>query len=162
MLNQIKEIVIRKTGVDIEKSTRRIKFIEPRAIYYRLARDYTDYSLSQIGSSLKCIKDHSTVLHACRMLDTYINDNKNIMDYYNNIRDVIEFCNYRGLSSLIDAENNMPVKTKVIEKQINTELMDKCLQDYKDLTSLVLLVPEEHIKTVEERLKTIIKCLPKT
>lgn len=50
--------------LDITTHTRKRPYIEARAIYYKLLRDNTHYSLTEIGKTMN--KDHATVLYFTR------------------------------------------------------------------------------------------------
>jgi hypothetical protein len=60
----VRQIVEDYYKLDISKVTRRRPYIEARAIYYKLLRDNTHYSLSVIGKTMG--KDHATVLYFTR------------------------------------------------------------------------------------------------
>ena len=60
----VKEIVEDYYNLDITTPTRKRPYIEARAIYYKLLRDHTQYSLHAIGATME--KDHSTVLYFTR------------------------------------------------------------------------------------------------
>jgi hypothetical protein len=60
----VKEIVEDYYNLDITINTRKRPYIEARAIYYKLLRDHTHYSLHAIGATME--KDHSTVLYFTR------------------------------------------------------------------------------------------------
>lgn len=60
----IKGIVEDYYKLDITTPTRKRPYIEARAIYYKLLRDHTHYSLHAIGATME--KDHSTVLYFTR------------------------------------------------------------------------------------------------
>tara|TARA_Y100001937_G_scaffold20569_1_gene28700 strand:+ start:740 stop:1195 length:456 start_codon:yes stop_codon:yes gene_type:complete len=79
----IKNIVEKEFGVDITKRTRRKKYVEARAIYYGLLRDYTTFGFTRIGRSIE--KDHATVLHGHRNLQDWLVVDKRIMEIYNKL-----------------------------------------------------------------------------
>jgi hypothetical protein len=69
ILLEIKDLVDKELGLDISRNTRKQDYVFARVIYYKLARDYTSYSLSTIGSLLG--KDHATVLHGVRLFESF-------------------------------------------------------------------------------------------
>ena len=60
----VKTLVEDYYKLDITTPTRKRPYIEARAIYYKLLRDHTHYSLHAIGATME--KDHSTVLYFTR------------------------------------------------------------------------------------------------
>lgn len=62
MLEFIKNAMIFEFGYDWMENTRKRETVYQRAIYFKLAKDYTNESLARIGNSVG--RDHATVLHA--------------------------------------------------------------------------------------------------
>ncbi len=55
----------------IQETTRRRDVVYPRAIYYKLAQDYSGESLTSIGRTVS--KDHATVIHGLKLFENVIN-----------------------------------------------------------------------------------------
>ena len=55
----------------IQERTRRRDVVYPRAIYYKLAQDYSGESLAKIGRAVD--KDHATVIHGLKLFENVIN-----------------------------------------------------------------------------------------
>lgn len=66
-LNEIKQLVELKTGYNISQESRERELVYCRAIYFKLCRKHTLYTLKKIGKTLN--KDHATVLHGIKLLD---------------------------------------------------------------------------------------------
>ena len=81
---QIKKLVIENTGIDIDNPVRKRPFVEARAIYYKLLREYTLLSLVEIGDYVK--KNHATVIHGIKNLDSWCKLDVNLKNKYLNIR----------------------------------------------------------------------------
>ena len=81
---QIKKLVIENTGIDIDNPVRKRPFVEARAIYYKLLREYTLLSLVEIGDYVK--KNHATVIHGIKNLDSWCKLDINLKNKYLNIR----------------------------------------------------------------------------
>lgn len=64
----------------IQDRTRRRDVVYPRAIYYRLALDFSGESLASIGRTVG--KDHATVIYGLKLFDNVINP-KWEKDYHN-------------------------------------------------------------------------------
>ena len=93
---QIKKLVIENTGIDIDNPVRKRAFVEARAIYYKLLREYTLLSLVEIGDYVK--KNHATVIHGIKNLDSWCKLDVNLKNKYLNIRS--------GLDVLKEGKNN--------------------------------------------------------
>jgi hypothetical protein len=64
MMESIKDYVNNLYNLDIEKDTRKREYVDARTFYYKLCRDLTKCSLSNIGESVG--RDHCAVLHALK------------------------------------------------------------------------------------------------
>ena len=145
MLEQIKELVIRKTGANIELDTKANKVHEYRSMYYNLCRKFTEYSYQKIGESLTLRKNHATVYKSCGMLDVYLIDSERNRELYSEMKDII--------NSYIDNE--------CVDFEHAEEYVGVDMELYNSLLQTIYKVPVDHIGTVKERLEAIIKCLPK-
>lgn len=76
----VKEIVEDYYKLDITTQTRKRPYIEARAIYYKLLRDHTHYSLHAIGATME--KDHSTVLYFTRKAKDWLLYDKDFENDY--------------------------------------------------------------------------------
>jgi len=76
----VKEIVEDYYNLDITINTRKRPYIEARAIYYKLLRDHTHYSLHAIGATMQ--KDHSTVLYFTRKAKDWLLYDKDFENDY--------------------------------------------------------------------------------
>jgi len=69
ILNNIADMVGKELKVNIYQKTRKQKNVFARSVYYRLAREFTPYSLQRIADIFD--KDHATALHGFRMFDNF-------------------------------------------------------------------------------------------
>ncbi len=60
-LKQIRELVEAELKTDISTKSRRREIVYARDLYFKLARDYTNSSYSQIGKEVS--RDHATAMH---------------------------------------------------------------------------------------------------
>ncbi len=67
----IRNIVNNAFNKRIQERTRRRDVVYPRAIYYKLAQDYSGESLVKIGKAVD--KDHATVIHGLKLFENVIN-----------------------------------------------------------------------------------------
>ena len=121
----IKEIVESYFELSISRNTRKRQYVEARAIYYKLCREFTQLSLEQIGKSVK--RDHASVLHGVKSINTWVQVDKRM-------------------------KNSMHIlKNKIINYQIETdkttELNESIVLKYLEL--------KEQVKELEEINKTL-------
>ena len=79
----IKKLMESKLTVDFSIKSRKRPLTYYRMIYYRLCKDFTNYSLAEIGFELNHNNkfDHSTVLHGLKCFEQWKNQNW-FIDYY--------------------------------------------------------------------------------
>lgn len=70
ILNEIKNIIERESGVSLNNRSRKRSVVECRFIYYKMVRKHLNMSLSEIGATLGY--DHATVLHSLRQVDNLL------------------------------------------------------------------------------------------
>ena len=85
-------------NIKIQDKTRRRDVVYPRAIYYKLASDFSGESLASIGRTVN--KDHATVIHGLKLFNNVINS-KWEKNYYNK---------YLKLKSHIENKLNLQIK----------------------------------------------------
>jgi len=67
----IRDMVNNAFNKQVQERTRRRDVVYPRAIYYKLAQDYSGESLTKIGRTVG--KDHATVIHGLKLFENVIN-----------------------------------------------------------------------------------------
>ena len=84
----VKEIVEDYYKLKIDSKTRQRKYIEARAVYYKLLRENSRMSLQAIGKTMK--RDHATVLHSLRQIKDWLEYDKEIKRDYNTINSKLQ------------------------------------------------------------------------
>jgi len=69
ILDNIAEMVAAELKTNLHQNNRKQRNVLARAVYYRLAREYTPYSLQRIADLFN--KDHATALYGFRMFDNF-------------------------------------------------------------------------------------------
>ena len=172
-LDFIIETLQKKTGLDIRKRTQKREYFLTRAIYYKLAKEYTFYSLSKIGSEVG--KDHATVLHGIMKFDLEMKKYyPELYELYNNfkLRYPIELFNNNNdvpapeeIDSIVRRINDMDnqIKSKDAEiKRLNLEidLMNHRGEDQRsEFVKLVSQVPDEQMEVFTQRVKAMVKMI---
>jgi chromosomal replication initiator protein len=75
-IEQIQTAIIKHFGIkssDLKSTSRSRKFARPRQIAMYLIRKYTGMGYKEIGSYFGG-KDHSTIIHACQLIETSLNE----------------------------------------------------------------------------------------
>lgn len=82
MIKYIK-IVNSHFGLDIRKKTRQFEYVFARACYYKLCREFGNFSYHKISKSVG--KTHATVLHALKELPFMVKHNEINLVKYNKL-----------------------------------------------------------------------------
>lgn len=86
-LKIISDLVVGTTGINVFRNTREQRHVFGRALYYTLAREFTIYSLKEIGTAYNM--DHATVLHGIRNFPIYCSYAPYLNDLYKQLRKII-------------------------------------------------------------------------
>ena len=96
-LQDIKNFVDSEFDIDISTNTRKREYVEARALYYKLAKEYTKLSLERIGGKLK--RDHATVIHALNNVwEHALSTNEDVYDSYYRFKDMMAELNSENQS----------------------------------------------------------------
>ena len=124
-LRQIVNFVIIETGQNIRNKTRLRDVNDARAVYYKIARETTHFSLDKIGEYVG--KHHSSVIHSLKnVFPTVMISNENCRKAYNK---------YNGILDISDEENFNEVqalKNKVEELEYNLEEHELLFRELSD------------------------------
>lgn len=128
----IRSIVEEYFEVDITTNSRKRKFIEARAMYYKLMREHTGYSLYKIGESVG--KDHAVAINGLNRLDGWLTYDRDMSEIYNELTDMVLIAlrKEEGFIRFDDTEQLYEVKYNEILKDYN-ELAKKYLYIRKRL-----------------------------
>jgi len=108
-------IISSVTGVDIMEATRRRPVVDARAIFYKIYKDMECWSYADIGALFG--KDHATVIHGVKAIDSFMVYDKRIKMLYDRCKKL-----YYGEQTIDDYLN----KTDLIEKvsQLDGRILD--------------------------------------
>lgn len=96
-LDTIMEIVAEVTCINKELfqgKSRKRKIVESRQLYCFFAKKYTDKTLTDIGSAIRPLYNHATVLHSIKSVNSLYEFDKSIFNQVNIIDERLDF--YRG------------------------------------------------------------------
>jgi len=165
-----------KTGLDIRKRTQVREYFLTRAIYYKLAKEYTFHSLSKIGAEVG--KDHATVLHGIKKFDLEMKKYyPELYDLYENfrLRYPVELFNNdddipapEEISSIVkrinDMDNQLKVKdAEIVRLNLEIDLMKHRGEDQRsDIVKLISKVPDEQMQVFTDRISAMVKMMNTT
>lgn len=121
----IKEIVEQHYKLDITTKTRKREYVEARAIYFYLTRQYTRMSLSSIGKTMG--RDHSTVLHFERLMPHWLKHDIQLKEDYKSINKRVQDAvnaNPEDFKTAVSLEGFYEIQYKRLKKlteQINQD-----------------------------------------
>jgi|TARA_B100001059_G_C17614252_1_gene466182 chromosomal replication initiation ATPase DnaA len=79
-LQGIKGMVSRKLQIGIGSPIRQRNYVYGRAIYYKLAKEFTHHTFKDIGQVVK--KDHASVIHGMKVFEVIEMYSDNMMNVY--------------------------------------------------------------------------------
>jgi hypothetical protein len=126
-LKYIRDFVEDNLGIVLTKNTREREYVEARSLYFKLCRDFTSKSCSEIGRSLK--KHHATVIHSVKnVYDIAEYHNKRLKHLY----EVFErSCkNFSALEEAKDNpyEENERLRSEIIRLNIEIKNLNDSMQ----------------------------------
>ena len=90
-IEEIRNYVESKTGLDISRKTRKRQYVDARALYYKLCRENTDASLEEIGTLVN--RDHSSVVHSVlHCFESVYKFNPLVRNIYDDFNPVLVAC----------------------------------------------------------------------
>jgi len=141
----IKEIVENYFELSISRNTRKRQYVEARAIYFKLCREFTQLSLEQIGKSV--IRDHASVLHGVRSINTWVQVDKRMSNSMHILRNKI--INYQ-----IEKDETVELNESIVLKYIQLKEQVKELEEInKTLSTELNEITEKHNKREKFYLK---------
>ena len=141
----IKEIVENYFEISISRNTRKRQYVEARAIYFKLCREFTQLSLEQIGKSVN--RDHASVLHGVRSINTWVQVDKRMKNSMHILRNKI--INYQ-----IEKDETVELNESIVLKYIELKEQVKELEVMnKNLSTDLNEITEKHNKREKFYLK---------
>tara|TARA_R110002126_G_scaffold276986_1_gene422753 strand:+ start:53 stop:508 length:456 start_codon:yes stop_codon:yes gene_type:complete len=141
----IKEIVENYFEISISRNTRKRQYVEARAIYFKLCREFTQLSLEQIGKSVN--RDHASVLHGVRSINTWVQVDKRMKNSMHILKNKI--INYQ-----IEKDETVELNESIVLKYIQLKEQVKELQEInKNLSTDLNEITEKHNKREKFYLK---------
>lgn len=125
-IEEIRNYVESKTGLDISRKTRKRQYVDARALYYKMCREYTDASLEEIGTLVN--RDHSSVVHSVlHCFDSVYKFNPLVRNIYDDFKPILVASPERLTREEIDSivnENRMLRSRLAYVESRNGRMMD--------------------------------------
>jgi hypothetical protein len=141
-ISALKEIVNNVFGVDLSKSTRERQLVDARRVYSKVLRD-RNYTFELIGKSLG--KDHATILHYTKSIDSILLYDKDLRDKYLTCKSLF----LEGREQVLIKRVNKDVDLFMTVIKLNAELQES-IKEKKEMLSKF----EDYIKQYERRTGT--------
>jgi len=89
-IKEIRELVEKETGVNLDIKSRKREVVQARRIYYKILSMLGGLSLEAIGKTLKIKQNHTSVLHQVKMFDIDYEQDK---IFNKTFRKIMSVCN---------------------------------------------------------------------
>lgn len=139
----IRSIVEEYFGIDLNKKSRKILYVEARAIYYKLCRTHLSYlSLDRIGRLVD--RDHAVTINGIKRLEGWLTYDRRIQKIYSELNEkVLEHIHVsRGYVSNQAIEESYKIKYEIL------------LNDCQELARKILFLTSRLRKHEPERCKS--------
>ena len=127
------------TGVNFLEKKRETKYLEARAFFVHILRNY--YKLRKkdiiiIFNQLGFNMDSATLCHALKMFEVYEHNNKRMQEWFDNLFDKPDFKNRANTTAYIKSKlKYLPADTLMkMAAQIDTMVKDKVFLDESEWT----------------------------
>ena len=136
---QLKEIVNNVFAVDLLETNRKRDLVDARTVYSKVLRD-RGYTFETIAKSIN--RDHATVIHYMKSIDSLITYDKGIRDKYIHCKNL--FLEGRGPLVIDSRKKDVDMFVTII--RLNQELQDAIKEKKEILTKFVDYI-EQYEKT---------------
>lgn len=142
MINKIRKEVEEATSQDLSVKSRKRQLVYARAIYFKLCKEKTRFTLQRIADTLEV--NHATVLHAINNVFPVIQREEPLLyEIYNKLKkeDDVKYLkeNYYALRN--EYEKLLKLKT---------------YDEHAELVNIVREIPKKHINTAKVRVKAMV------
>jgi hypothetical protein len=134
----IKEIVDNYFELNLKRNTRKRQYVEARAIFYKLCREFTKLSLEEIGKQVD--RDHASVLHGIRSLNNWI-------EYDNRIKNNLRILRNKVRNFEDEKDNVIELDESIVLKYVQLKEQVKEQEEIiNDLRKALADITEKHTR----------------
>ena len=151
-LQEIENYIESFLKIKLKYKTRKRKYAYARALYFKLAKEYTKYNLTEIGNSMKV--NHATVLHAINNIFPVI------LRYDETLRDIYENYKFENKYKNTDIKGNY-LRLMKENVGLRTELKENSLDNAtgKRFIDLVTRIPENKRDYIYDKLEIMVSAV---
>lgn len=148
-LDEIKEYIEDSLSIKLKWKTRQRKYVYARALYFKLAKEYTKHSLHSIGKSMNV--NHATVLHAIN------NVFPTILQYDETLRDMYEDYKFENKYKNSNVKDNY-LRLMKENVELRAELKDNLLDNTtgKRFIDIITRIPENKRDYIYDKLEIMV------
>lgn len=151
-LQEIENYIESSLNIKLKRKTRKRKYAYARALYFKLAKEYTKYNLTEIGGSMNV--NHATVLHAINNIFPVI------LRYDETLRDIYEDYKFENKYKNTNVRENYLSLMKE-NVGLRTELKENLLDNAtgKRFIDLVTRIPEDKRDYIYDKLEIMVSAV---
>ena len=151
-LQEIENYIESSLNIKLKWKTRQRKYVYARALYFKLAKEYTKHSLHDIGKSMNV--NHATVLHAINNVFPMV------LQYDETLRDMYEDYKFENKYKNTDVKSNY-LRLMKENVGLRTELKENSLDNAtgKRFIDLVTRIPENKRDYIYDKLEIMVSAV---
>jgi hypothetical protein len=137
----IKEIVEDFYKLKIDSNTRQRKYVEARAIYYKLLRDNSRMSLEAIGKTMN--RNHATALYSLKNIEDWLEYDEQLKQDYETLNKRVEHAakiNPDFFTQAVSIEGYYEIEYKKLEEKhnyiVNNKIAEALVEEAKKYNTL--------------------------
>jgi len=151
-LDEIKKYIESSLKIKLKYKTRQRKYVYARALYFKLAKEYTKYNLTEIGGSMNV--NHATVLHAIKNVFPMV------LQYDETLRNIYEDYKFENKYKNTNIKDNY-LRLMKENVGLRTELKENSLDNAtgKRFIDLVTRIPENKRDYIYDKLEIMVSAV---
>jgi hypothetical protein len=124
-LKYIRKFVENNLGIVLSKNTREREYVEARALYFKLCRDFTSKSWFEIGKTLG--KNHATVIHAVNNVYPVAQIDNKRLDHLYSVFEKSSESNSLKDASEDPYEDNLKLRSEIVRLSVQINQMKESM-----------------------------------
>lgn len=156
---ELKAIVKKIFGVNIDVNTRKRAFVDARIVYSKILRDI-GISFEAIGRTIN--KDHATIIHYLRNIDHIFAQDKLLFDNFKKCRYILFKCVDEDSIFIDEAAYKkvyIELEERIKEIEVRYTELHRQVEQYKRIESIIDLVNERTAEGMEEVVENKIRAM---
>jgi hypothetical protein len=154
MTDQIIRFINTELKIDITKKKKTNEYVFARIIYYKLATELTNYSLSEIASAVN--KDHCAVIHNLKNFQEVIKRPK-LKKIYDTFKEYPLEEDRTTYTQVVKLNEQLRLELIETKQKYNQLLKDYTQRDISKIEELLEGLTEQELENVYIKLEAIVK-----